>query len=740
MSEAGEARDASSEVGRERGRAPARDKPRVLLAGNPNSGKTTVYNALTGARAKVANYPGVTVELRSAKVTGPSGAFELVDLPGTYSLTSESKEEEVAVRALLGLGSELPDAVVVVTDVTTLGRSLYLALQVAETGLPMVVALTMMDDAERDGIEVDRVVIAEALGAEVVPVVASKGRGIAELKAAVARAIESRAKADPSEPDEALAPIVQALPPELGARPRAQREALARWALLSLGDDELDEIAPSVRSAVDLARRNAEARGVDLARSLVERRYKTIDAIASRAARLTRAADGRSLTERIDRVLLHPISGVLVFLVVMAVLFQTLFSWSEPAIAAIEAAVEVVKSSLSSVLPEGAIRGLVVDGIVGGVGNVVVFVPQIALLFLFIGILEDSGYLARVAFALDRVMGGVGLHGKAFVPMLSGFACAVPAVLATRTIENRRDRLLTMLVVPLTSCSARLPVFVLVSATVFGPNDRVFGVFHTGAFVLFLLYALSIVFALGAAFVLRRTALSGPRPTFVLELPPYRLPVLRNLVRSTWERVRSFLVDAGTIILAITVILWVLLAYPKSDEIAARYDTLRSEVTATGDAREEAIAILDQREAGEALEYSFAGRIGKWMEPGLEPMGQDWRIGVGILGAFAAREVFVGTMGIVFGMGDDDENTTPLRHKLSEATWPDGSKLMTPLSGVALMLFFLLASQCMSTLAVVKRESGSYKWALFLFGYMSVLAYATAVIVYQGGKLFGLGP
>jgi ferrous iron transport protein B len=738
MSDAGGA-SASPEPAREKRPVVASHKPRVLLAGNPNSGKTTVYNALTGARAKVANYPGVTVELKSATLSVGERAIELVDLPGTYSLTSESKEEEVAVRALLGLGSELPQAVVVVTDVTTLGRSLYLALQVAETGLPMVVALTMMDDAQRDGLEVDPAAIAEALGAEVVPVVASKRRGISELKAAIARAIEKRAT-EPSDADEEIEAIVGALPPELQARPLAQREALARWALLSLGDDELDEIAPAVRDAVERARKEAEKRGVDPARALVERRYRRIDEIAKRAARPTKKTDARSLTERIDRILLHPLWGFLVFLGVMAVLFQTLFSWSEPAIALIESGVELVKSSLTAVLPEGAVQGLVVEGIVGGVGNVIVFVPQIALLFLFIGILEDSGYLARVAFALDRVMGGVGLHGKAFVPMLSGFACAVPAVLATRTIENRRDRLLTMLVVPLTSCSARLPVFVLVSATVFGPDDRVLGVFHTGAFMLFLLYALSIGFALGAAFVLRRTALSGPRPTFVLELPPYRLPVARNLLRSTWDRVRSFLVDAGTIILAITVILWVLLSYPKSDDIEARYDAMRAEVTGTEEEREAAIERLDQREAGEALEHSFAGRMGKWMEPALEPMGQDWRIGVGILGAFAAREVFVGTMGIVFGMGADDEDTTPLRHKLAEATWPDGAKLMTPLSGVALMIFFLLASQCMSTLAVIKRESGSYKWALFLFAYMSVLAYGMAVLVYQGGRLFGLGP
>jgi ferrous iron transport protein B len=393
-------------------------------------------------------------------------------------------------------------------------------------------------------------------------------------------------------------------------------------------------------------------------------------------------------------------------------------------------------------LPEGPLAGLLADGVVAGVGNVVVFVPQIALLFLFIGVLEDSGYLARVAFVIDRVMASVGLHGKAFVPLLSGFACAIPAVMSTRTIESRRDRLVTMLALPLMSCSARLPVYVLVIATVFAGRERLLGVVSPGAAVLFAMYALSVVATLGAAAVLRRTALRGPRPVLVMELPPYRWPLARNLLLNTWQRVRSFLVDAGTIILALTIVLWALLSFPRSEEVAARHEAERTAAARSleGEALAARLTEIDAREAGEQLEASVAGRVGKAIEPALEPLGFDWRIGIGILGAFAAREVFVSTLGIVFGIGEVDEESEPLREALREARRPDGSPLMTPLSGVALMVFFVLAAQCMSTLAVVRRESGSWKWPLFMLAYMSLLAYLAALLVYQGGLALGLGP
>jgi ferrous iron transport protein B len=418
-------------------------------------------------------------------------------------------------------------------------------------------------------------------------------------------------------------------------------------------------------------------------------------------------------TDRIDAVLTHRVAGIVVFALVMLTLFQALFSWSEPAIAFIERLVALAQGGVSAALPAGPLHDLLVDGVIAGVGNVIVFVPQIGLLFLFIGVMEDAGYLARVAFVIDRVMGSVGLHGKSFVPMLSGFSCAVPAVMATRTLENRTDRLLTMMVLPLMSCSARLPIYVLVIATVFGPAARSGGLISAGAVALFAMYALSVAAALTAAAVLRRTVLRGPRPTLLLELPPYRWPVAGVLARATWRQVRSFLVDAGTIILALTIVMWALLNYPKPSDRRA--------------------------DVGAQVRTSVAGRLGHLMEPALEPLGLDWRVGIGILGAFSAREVFVSTLGIVFDISDADETNQPLRDKLGSATKADGTRLFTPASGLALMVFFVLACQCMSTVAVVRRESGSWRWPLFMFGYQTVLAYVCALGVYQVARALGFG-
>jgi ferrous iron transport protein B len=397
---------------------------------------------------------------------------------------------------------------------------------------------------------------------------------------------------------------------------------------------------------------------------------------------------------------------------------------------------------VTATLPPGILSDLLVDGVIAGVGNVVVFVPQIGMLFFFIALLEDVGYLARVAFVIDRLMGRVGLHGKAFVPMLSGFACAIPAVMATRTIESPRDRLITMLTLPMVSCSARLPVYALVTAVVFAADQRVFGILSVGAVVLFCMYALSVVATLGAAAVLRRTVLRGPRLPLLLELPPYRVPVWRNVVMVTWRRVRRFLEDAGTIILTMTIILWALLSFPRSADIDARFDASRTELLAAtidADTREASLAQLDGQQAGEQLRYSVAGRMGRIIEPVIEPLGFDWRIGVGILGAFAAREVFVSTLGIVFGIEEADEKSVSLRSSLQNAQRPDGSPLMSPLTGVSLMVFFVLACQCMSTLVVVRKESGTWRWPVFMFGYMSVLAYVASLTVYQVGSALGWG-
>ncbi|AKF07238.1 ferrous iron transport protein B [Sandaracinus amylolyticus] len=726
----------------------------VVLAGNPNAGKTTLFNALTGARARTGNYPGVTVERRVGKVALADGArVDLVDLPGTYSLTARSPEEQVAVDALLPLAGPPPDAVIVVCDASALERHLYLALQILETGLPVVIALNMMDEARGAGIDVDVAHLAQDLGADVVPVVARSGEGLPALRAALTRALtvtsardasasmlalEGATLRDVEHVEKTIAPMVRR---DVDPAHRASMaRARALWAILSIGDDELRGVPAAVREAVAEVRGRADAEGRSIDREIIATRYARIDALARDAIRVTPGAAKRSVTDRIDAVLTHPFAGLVVFTLVMGALFQALFTWSEPMVGAIEAMVAGAQDVLRSYAPAGPLRDLLVDGVIAGVGNVIVFVPQIALLSLFIAVLEDSGYLARVAFVIDRVMSGVGLHGRAFVPLLSGFACAVPAILATRTIENRKDRLVTMLALPLMSCSARLPVYTLVIAVAFPASATLPGGIAVGAVALLAMYALSVITTLGAAAVMRRTVLRGPKPALVLELPPYRVPVLRNVMLATWDRARTFVVDAGTLILAITIVLWGLLSYPRDGALEARYDAMRAEAEATleGEALDVRVASIDAENAAERMEQSLAGQVGRAIEPAIAPLGFDWKIGVGLIASFAAREVLVSTLGIVYGAGEDtDEENDTLRGELRAARHADGTRVFTPLVGLSLMVFFVLAAQCMSTFAMVKRESGSWKWPVLMVVYMNTLAYLASLLVFQVGRALG---
>ena len=705
----------------------------LLIAGNANSGKTTLFNLLTGARAKVGNYPGVTVgRLSGWAKLGDGHKVEILDLPGTYSVSAGSRDEQIAVDALLGRDIPPPRAVIAVADATTLGRSLYLISQLAEVGVPIVVALNLMDEARDRGIEIDVARLSQRLGVPVVPIVARRGEGVAQLREALR---------DPPPPQPAALPLSATLESDIQEVEDAvtmapvgpgPARAWALWALLSIDDeDELEGVDASLRDVVRAVRGRADRAGREMDGEIIAARYAVIDDIVADCVSES-PRESRSLTDVLDGVLTHRLWGSLSFAIVMLIIFQSLFSWAEPMMGLIEAGVAVAQGAAGSALPGGPLRDLLVQGVMAGVGNVLVFVPQIGLLFLLITLLEDSGYLARVAFVIDRLMGGIGLHGKAFVPMLSGFACAIPAVIATRTIEKPRDRLLTMLAIPLMSCSARLPIYVLVTAAVFNPSRRLFGFLSIGALVLLTMYLLSVVAAIGAAAVLRRTVLRGPRPTLVLEMPPYRMPAWRNLVTGTWRPVRTFLTDAGSVILALTIVLWALLSYPR--------------LPATGPIPEETTQVVAVDAAsggsaspGAALRASFMGQFGRAVEPIIEPLGFDWRIGVGILGAFAAREVFISTLAIVFDIGEADEASQPLRLALRNATWPDGAPLLTPLAGVSLMVFFVLACQCISTIAVIRKESGSWRWPALMFTGMSLLAYFTSLAVYQGGRLLGVG-
>jgi ferrous iron transport protein B len=704
--------------------------PLVLLVGNPNTGKTTLFNRLTGQNARIGNYPGVTVERRSgsSRLDG-NQLVEVVDLPGTYSLSARSAEEQIALWAVLGQGQyRAPDLCVFVADASQLSRNLYLALQLAELGLPLLIALNMIDEASEN--PPNTAAIERLLGVPCVAVSARRGSGMSALLAAMERALADKptARTHIAYPDELLNDadtLAAALPP--GLRQGKERDrALALWALTSIEeDDELTDIDPELRRTT-LALRKACPR--DLDHEVIAARYAFIDQhLPELYRRLERHPRKRKLSERADRILLHPVWGFALFMLVMLVVFQSLFSWSDPAISLIEDVFAWLRGGITAALPASIFRDFLTQGIVSGLGNVLVFLPQILLLFFFIGLLEDSGYMARVAYLMDRIMKALGLHGRAFVPMLSGFACAVPAILATRTMERQRDRLLTMLVIPLMTCSARLPVYTLIIGALFPPS-RAFGFLPVQGLLMVGMYGFATVMTLLSAGVLGRTVVKGRKVPLILELPPYRLPSLRGTLKMMWERATVFLREAGTVILACTVALWVLLSFPRAPESAPLPPAVAgaSARITTGPVRGES-----------PIAQSYGGKLGHAIEPALKPLGFDWKIGVGLIGAFAAREVFVATLGLVYGIDASSDDATPLRDRLRAETRADGKPAYTPLMGLSLLIFFAISCQCMSTLAAVKRETKSYKWPAFMFAYMTTMAYLLGFTVFQVGRLLG---
>jgi len=716
----------------------AGDGALVAIAGNPNVGKTSIFNWLTGSQQKVTNYPGVTVERFESRLKG-SDSIQVLDVPGTYSLSARSVEEEIAIRSIAGLSDvRRPDLVVLVVDATQLSRNLYLALQVRELGLPVILAVTMSDLCGKSGVDLQA--LSEAFGVPALPVSGVSGEGVEELRLKIEASLLDAplpTSVFPWELSTQLAEDVEAvahyLPSSWSPGSGARRTALALWSLLSLDDgDELSGIPNDLRAAVK--ERSSGER--DIEREVIMARYAYIDRAVADMGQL--AASSRSSTERADSILLHPFLGFGLFLAMMTVVFQALFTWSGPGIDLIEGVFGLLAVATEEALPAGLFRDFLTQGIIAGLGSVVVFLPQILLLFLFIGLLEDTGYMARVAFLMDRVMRLMGLNGRAFVPMMSGFACAIPAVLATRTLERQRDRFLTMMVVPLMTCSARLPVYTLIIGALFPVGDW-FGMPMQGL-LMAAMYLFSTIVALAAAAVLSRTLFTGPSVPMLLELPPYRRPHLPTVARMMWQRSSLFLKEAGGVILACTIGLWLLLSFPAEAPLAERYEAQRIEAanTLSGEELNASVAAINNTEIAAQLHNSYAGQLGQGLEPLIAPLGFDWKIGVGLIGAFAAREVFVSTMGLVYGLSEDvDEETTTLREKLRTARRENGELVYTPLVGLSLLIFIALACQCMSTLAAVRRETATYRWPLFMFTYMTGLAWFASFLTYQLGSLAG---
>jgi len=715
---------------------------RIAILGNPNAGKSTLFNALTGLRQKVGNYPGVTVEKKTGACELPSGRrAEVLDLPGSYSLQPASPDERIVRDVLLGLQDDTPppDLIVFVVDATNLERHLYLAMQVIELGRPLVLALNMMDSARARGLRIDERALERHLGVPVVGISATKGEGLGHLRRLLEREIEPSARRFRQVPAH-LERVIHRLEARLPRHPHMPERARDDFALaLLLDDGEDDALAraapPDVLDDARILARRLDQNAPGWRSDDVEGRYETIHGVVQ-AAVVAAGERHDPVRERIDRVLTHRIFGPILFVVLMGAVFQSVFTWAQPAMDLIDDLVSRFGGLITATMPAGPLRSLLVDGVIAGVGTTLTFVPQIAILFLFLCVLEDSGYMARAAFIMDRLMGRVGLSGRAFIPLLSSFACAIPGIMATRTIDNRRDRLTTIMIAPFMSCSARLPVYALLIGA-FVPNRWV-GFVTLPGITLFSMYFLGIVAAIAVAAVLKRTLLRGGRPLYVMELPPYRMPSIRSVLLTVRERAMLFVRKAGTVILAVSVVLWFLASYPRGGPEVKALESSLAHAQAAGQTAQS--QTLEHAIAGATLEHSFAGRVGRAIEPAIAPLGFDWRIGLGRGTSLAAREVMVSTMATVFNLGNSSGAITPLRQQLRNAIDPrTGRKAYSPLVGISLMVFFVLACQCMSTVAVVRRETNSWRWPLFMLVMMNVLAWLASFAVFQGGRLLGFG-
>ena len=725
----------------------------IALVGNPNTGKTTLFNGLTGLFQHVGNYPGVTVERKVGRLRlSEDRMADLVDLPGTYSLAAHAPDEMIVADVLLGRLSREHriDAVLAIVDASNLYRNLYLVSQVLELGLPTVVALNMSDVADARGIRIDVDTLSRCLGVPVVRVCANRRQGLGDLRRELRRlrhgAQHQGSSPPPGFPDgfpDAVDAVANALQPQ-----DARNASLCRSEALRAIVDEggyaerrlVEAHGDGFRGKLEEARgRFSEASGLSALESEV--RYNWIKRVL---AQCVSQPEDLQITpsDRIDGVLTHRVWGTLLFVAIMGVVFQAIYAWAGPLMDWVDDLFAVLSGHVGGWFPEGALKSLVQDGVIAGVGGVVIFLPQIAILFFFIAILEDCGYMARAALLMDRLLTKCGLSGQSFIPMLSSFACAVPGIMATRTIEGRRNRLVTILVAPLMSCSARLPVYTILIGA-FIPAKSILGEWvGLQGLTLFAMYCVGVAAAVPIAWVLRKTLLKGETSPFILEFPSYKLPDRRTVGLRVYQSSRAFLARAGSIILAATIVMWALAYFPRSEDTLAKYERHRHSARASlsDEELQAALAELDARMAAELLNESYLGRAGRWIEPAVMPLGWDWRIGMATLASFPAREVIVATLGTIYSLGGDaDESSEDLRSALRSATWGDGRPVFNVPVALSVMVFFALCAQCASTLAVIRRETQSWGWTILTFVYMTLLAYVAALATYQGTMTLGWG-
>ncbi|MDE0453848.1 MAG: ferrous iron transport protein B [Gammaproteobacteria bacterium] len=713
-------------------------RPLIAVLGCPNTGKSTVFNRLTGLRQRTGNYPGVTVE----KITGVARLgkheVELVDLPGTYSLAADGPESGITLDVVLGMaeGIPRPDALLLVADATNLRRSLYLFSQTRELGLPVAVALNMQDVAKRQGETLDAQALAGQLLAPVAPMTANRGKGIQGL-----RSILQRLLAGSAAPAAAIMPEVReeaakmrtnlgTPAPEIPCLERAIIDTGGEFErrLLESGGQKAREVLETTRG-----RLHRQAGRESLQSREARRRYGQVDEWLAGIGVPGRAA-GPARTGWVERMVSHPVTGPIVFLAVMSAVFQAVFAWATPLMDAISTFFEDAGALALATLPAGALSSLLIDGLWSGVGAVVVFVPQIVFLFALVLFLEDCGYMARASFLMDRLLRICGLSGQSFIPLLSGFACAVPAIMATRVVGDRRARLATIVAIPLMTCSARLPVYALLISGFVPPAYYLNGWINLHGLILLGLYLLGIAGGAASAFLTRRIALRGAGASFFMEMPPFRWPNARVLALKLTAKVRVFLTRAGTVIAAACVMIWALGYFPRSDLIANDFANRRADLAVLAEEpadMQTRLRRLNAEERAAQLEYSLLGRVGKTIEPVFRPLGWDWRVSASVVAGFPAREVVIGVMGTVYALGSESEDSVGLRERLQASRWPDGRPVFTLAMALGLLVFYAFALQCVSTVAVIGRETNSWRWAAGAWIYMSGFAWLAGMLTYQ---------